>query len=424
MKRILTEKVRLILISLTNPSPSKFSSGISSLWRGISIEFLNEFFVESFFERKYLKTNSSGWSCKNDLYFDSARSAITFTLSACNIGDGDEVIVSAFTCDAVSYAVLETGAKITYVDINADLTMNDQCVFDAINCNTKAIIMQNTFGKLGLNTLTISKLKDRGFLVIEDNCLSAGSKVLSRKFGSFGDIAVSSLEVSKAVTIGWGGVLTINNEIYDIKFRKKYKYLKQISFIKDIHRLIQLWISVLLVRVQPYGGVVLWYVFYGFKIFRKSSTNNINAFEVMSRLGVFSTNLLTKVNPQIEKWYELTQRNVLELDSYAAELGLQKPFEISDTDYCVSPRISILIEPSLIDMAMKLAEDERIEVGRWFTDVPPKFRLSECKIHSSNVAEATSRQILSLPCYWTLSRDEIIQIKKYMRRLNELTNKR
>ena len=71
-------------------------------------------------------------------------------LDSIGVGSEDEVIVSAFTCSAVTYSIILTGAKVVYVDINNDLTMNKNALLSAITSKTKVLIVQNTFGRLGV----------------------------------------------------------------------------------------------------------------------------------------------------------------------------------------------------------------------------------------------------------------------------------
>ena len=137
-------------------SPSKFTGGISILWRGMSVLYLKSFIFNFFKINNTLKNNT--------LLYDSARAAILHILKFLNLKNQDQVIISSFTCDAVTKAVINSGAKIVYVDINKDFTMNDKNVLDAINSNTKVLILQNTFGRLGLNQNTLKKLKKKKYL--------------------------------------------------------------------------------------------------------------------------------------------------------------------------------------------------------------------------------------------------------------------
>ena len=77
----------------------------------------------------------------------SGRTAIAATLAAAGIGEGDEVIVQAFTCVAVPGAVKWTGARAVFVDIDpTTFNMDVAAVAGAIGTHTKAIIVQHTFG--------------------------------------------------------------------------------------------------------------------------------------------------------------------------------------------------------------------------------------------------------------------------------------
>ena len=98
-------------------SPSKFNPGLSNLWRGNSFKLLNKTIFNTF--RKPSFRNNEN---QDIVYFRSARAALTSILNAFSIGIEDEIILSSFTCDAVTAAILATGAKPVYVDISIDLT--------------------------------------------------------------------------------------------------------------------------------------------------------------------------------------------------------------------------------------------------------------------------------------------------------------
>jgi hypothetical protein len=47
--------------------------------------------------------------------------------------------------------------------------------------------------------------------VIEDCALAAGSSVAGQSAGTFGDAAVFSMELSKTLSCGWGGILLVRD---------------------------------------------------------------------------------------------------------------------------------------------------------------------------------------------------------------------
>jgi hypothetical protein len=91
-------------------SPSKFTGGISCLWKGMELIYAKKF-IFSFFKLQ-IKNRF------NFLLYESARSAILHSLKCLDITSKDQVIVSSFTCDAVTKAITNSEAKIVYVSIN------------------------------------------------------------------------------------------------------------------------------------------------------------------------------------------------------------------------------------------------------------------------------------------------------------------
>lgn len=72
---------------------------------------------------------------------NSATAAEELNLRICGIGEGDEVIVPAYTYTATAAAVIHCGAKVVFVDNEADsVEMDYKKVEDAITEKTKAII--------------------------------------------------------------------------------------------------------------------------------------------------------------------------------------------------------------------------------------------------------------------------------------------
>ena len=169
--------------------------------------------------------------------------------------------MSAFTCDAVTYAVKVANAVPIYVDTNKDLTMNYEKIEKNITNKTKAIIIQNTFGRIGLPEEKIKKLKKKNLLIIIDDSLSYGSEFKNKRHSQLGDISVWTFEASKTITIGWGGYLKINNRSLYPKLMKSYKLLHKISLGEDLRKLFQLWISLFFIK-KPFYLVLLYGISY------------------------------------------------------------------------------------------------------------------------------------------------------------------
>ena len=127
------------------------------------------------------------------------------------------------------------GAKIVYVDINDDLTMNDEKL-NAINLKQGNYISKYVWSSW-IKKTNNRQNKAKKIFLIEDCALSIGSKIDNINLGSFGDISFFSLEVSKTITIGWGGLVKINNKLYKNKMISRYFSLRQISVLPIVEDL-------------------------------------------------------------------------------------------------------------------------------------------------------------------------------------------
>lgn len=390
-------------------SPSKFTGGISMLWKGMDLFYVNNFLFKNF---KFKNKNNL-----NFLLYESARSAILHTLNILNVKSKDQVIVSSFTCDAVTKAVINSGAKVVYVDINKDLTMNDKCVLEAINRNTKVIILQNTFGRLGLKISTINKIKKKKITIIEDSCLSVGSKLKNNPLGQLGDVSIFSLEASKTITIGWGGALKINNPKYKKKIINDYNALKSINVFSDLRRLFQLFISLYFLKHPNFFGNIIWYFLYGTRIFRKSNNKGrLNP----KKIGPLSGQFFLYLFPKFTKFYKKTNNNYIFLINLIKKEKLKCPIIQKKNEFIVTPRVPLLVKNK--DKILKLAKKMKIEIGNWFIESPPKYKLDQSIIHSYKTGHWVSRRIINIPSYFTLEKKEILKLKKLIFHISLIEN--
>ena len=134
-------------------------------------------------------------------------------LVACDIGDGDEVIVPGMTFVASAGAVLAVNASPILVDIDPDTLCIDVAAAEAaITPRTKAIIAVHVAGAAAdLDALT-DLCTRRGLSLIEDCAHAHGTTWRGRGVGSWGDFGSFSMQRSKLMTAGEGGVLICNNE--------------------------------------------------------------------------------------------------------------------------------------------------------------------------------------------------------------------
>jgi len=386
------------MIRMPRRSPSKFGGGISLLWRGARSDQLRELRTEAL---------ENAAAKPGQFVFESARTALFHCLAALGIGVGDEVVVCAFTCSAVTYGVQRSGATVVYADINDDLTMNDAQVLAAVGPRTKAVIVQNTLGRLGLRRDTIEKLKAAGLFVIEDCALSIGSVVDGKPHGSFGDVSIWSLELSKTLTLGWGGVLTVNAPALLAPIAKRVSGLRPIPAWRDRQRLAQLRFSVAAAAGGIPGGLIAWCLLYGSGLFRGSADSETFAVTDRALIGRETLALFRALEKRTAELFAKTNANYLALLGAAKPRGLLVPVVQAPNEFVVTPRLPLILEPAEISKIAAEAAVRGIELGRWFDEAPPVPGLERARVASDSNAKRISARIVNFPCHWSLSEDEI-----------------
>ncbi|WNS74821.1 DegT/DnrJ/EryC1/StrS family aminotransferase [Bacillus sp. DTU_2020_1000418_1_SI_GHA_SEK_038] len=139
--------------------------------------------------------------------------AIHIALQAANVGEGDEVITTAFTFFATSGAVMRAGATPVYVDIDP-ITFNIDAtkIEAAITERTKAIIPVHLYGQMA-DMETIKAIADKYQLVIiEDAAQAIGAMYKGKKAGELGKAATYSFFPTKNLgAYGDAGMIVTNH---------------------------------------------------------------------------------------------------------------------------------------------------------------------------------------------------------------------
>jgi perosamine synthetase len=148
---------------------------------------------------------------------NSGTSALHAVLAAHGVGQGDEVIVPSFTFIATANAPLFVGAKPVFAEIEDETYgLDPEDVERKITPRTKAILPVHYGG----SPCRIEELKQvaqrHKILLIEDAAESLGAMVNKKKVGAFGESAILSFCAPKVITTGEGGmVLTNSRDVYE-----------------------------------------------------------------------------------------------------------------------------------------------------------------------------------------------------------------
>jgi dTDP-4-amino-4,6-dideoxygalactose transaminase len=141
------------------------------------------------------------------LAVSSGTAALHLALLALGIGEGDEVIVPAYTFPATANTVAFVGARPVLVDVDPE-TFNVVSEFThaAVTPRTKAIVAVHLFGR----PVRVEQLPD--LPMIEDAAGALGARRGGRACGGLGTIGCLSFHPRKIVTTGEGGAVTTGSD--------------------------------------------------------------------------------------------------------------------------------------------------------------------------------------------------------------------
>ncbi|HRH11131.1 MAG TPA: DegT/DnrJ/EryC1/StrS family aminotransferase [Bacteroidia bacterium] len=163
---------------------------------------------------------------KATLCLNSATAGLEIMLRWYGVGEGDEVILPAYTYSATANVIMHCGAKPVFVDVNYDdFNIDVSEISEKINENTK-VIMPVDFGGMPCQYEVINQLveayrnkfvaksenqKKLGrILVLSDAAHSFGASLNGKKTGSLCDVSVFSFHAVKNLSTAEGGAVALN----------------------------------------------------------------------------------------------------------------------------------------------------------------------------------------------------------------------
>jgi perosamine synthetase len=321
--------------------------------------------------------------------FNTGTSALHAVLLAHGVQRGAEVIVPSFTFIATANAPLFVGAKPVFADIEDEtFGLDTEDVKEKITGKTKAIIPIH-YGGCPCKIRELKEIaEDHDLILIEDAAEALGARIGDKKVGTFGDSAMLSFCQNKIITTGEGGaIVTGSRELY-----------KKLKLLRSHGRL----------ETQDYfsSSEIMDYITVGYN-FRMSN--------ITAALGIAQLRKADKIIGMRRKNAEyLTTR----LQREAKEISTLAPLE----DYHnVYQMYTIRVDKR--DELMEYLADSGIMTKVYFSPVHlTHFYKNElgytCKLP---VTEEISTQVLTLPIYPTLAKEEIDIIAGKIKSFFEVT---
>jgi len=160
------------------------------------------------FEREFAELMGTKYA----LCLNAGSSALICALIGAGVGEGDEVIVPAYTWNATPNAVLASRALPVLAEVDESLTLDPADVERKITPRTRAILPVHMRGAPAAMDELVAIAKKHDLVLIEDVCQAAGATYRGRRLGTFGDAGAFSLQFNKIITTGEGGVLITDRD--------------------------------------------------------------------------------------------------------------------------------------------------------------------------------------------------------------------
>jgi len=293
----------------------------------------------------------------------SGTSAIHLALAALGIGPGDEVITTSFSFIASATPILFLGATPRFVDIDPEtFNIDPQCISEAINDRTKAVIPVHLYGQCadmdGIRSIS-------GEIPIIEDCAQAhGSIYKGKKAGSMGKAGMFSFYPTKNMTTGEGGMVVSD----DLEFIEKVRMLRNHG------------------QIARYDHHSIGY--------------NLRLTSIGAAIGREQLKKLPAAN-------EVRRRNARDLSMGLSEIDRIKPPFVEDWNDPVFHQYTIRVQDDR-DMISKKLTDKGIGNKVFYpTTIPSSPAMSQFSIGDFPNSEQACREVLSLPVHPQVSKDDV-----------------
>ncbi|HWQ53536.1 MAG TPA: DegT/DnrJ/EryC1/StrS family aminotransferase [Bryobacteraceae bacterium] len=137
--------------------------------------------------------------------------ALDAAMAALQIGPGDEVILPAWTFVSCYNTIVLAGALPVFAEVDESFHLDPADVESRITPQTKLIMAVHLRGNPCDMDPIMAIARKRGIKVLEDAAQSMGASYKGRPVGTIGDMGMFSLQITKPIAAGEGGILATND---------------------------------------------------------------------------------------------------------------------------------------------------------------------------------------------------------------------
>ncbi|WP_420264243.1 DegT/DnrJ/EryC1/StrS family aminotransferase [Candidatus Magnetominusculus dajiuhuensis] len=158
---------------------------------------------------------------KYAITFNSGTSTLHAALHAFDVNAGDEVIIPPLTVMSNAAVIIAQNAVPVFADVDRDtFNIDPRDIERKITEKTKAIMPVSLYGLCCDIDPIMEIAKKHGIKVINDAAQAHMAVYKGRQIGAIADVTSYSLEDSKHITTGDGGILVTDDENLAIEMRK------------------------------------------------------------------------------------------------------------------------------------------------------------------------------------------------------------
>ena len=354
--------------------------------------------------------------------FNSGRSSFLAILDSLELEKEDEILLQAFTCNAVPNPVIWAGLKPVYVDCREDdFNIDIDDLERKITSKSKAVIVQHTFGMPADMDKILEACEKHGLILIEDCAHALGAAYKGRQVGTFGKAAFFSFSRDKIISSVYGGMAVTNDDKLARKiaeFQKKSGYPAGLWVAQQLFHPIGLnW------KILPTYGVFGKYVLVLFQNLHLLSKAVHKKEKRGLRPGYFPKRM-----PNALAMLALHQLRKLERFNAHRKQIAQKYFAtLQNTSFSLPQEfperenvfLRFVVKHEKAHEIIKTAWKQNILLGDWYTSVlvPSDTQLDKMqyKKGSCPMAEKLSAITFNLPTHIRIKEKELNKIIEYIK---------
>ena len=176
-------------------------------------------FIKGKYVQQFEEEYAQNYGVKHVVSCANGTDAIYITLKALGIGSGDEVITTALSWISTSETITQSGARVVFADIDPDYyTIDTGKIEEKITSTTKAIIPVHLYGQPANMDAIMSIAEKHHLYVIEDCAQAHFAQWKGQNVGTFGIAGTFSFFPGKNLgAYGDAGCIISNNDVFATK---------------------------------------------------------------------------------------------------------------------------------------------------------------------------------------------------------------